>query len=57
MVVFFSEISVENMIPPLLNAYHVIRKLSCDKHKLEVMTSAVAFFFPSNFFLSIIQAA
>ena len=44
--------SVENTIPPLLNAYHVTSSVSRDKHKLEVMTSDDAFFFPSNFFLS-----
>ena len=27
------------MIPPLLNAYHVTRSVSRDKHKLEVMMS------------------
>ena len=44
--------SVENTIPPLLNAYHVTRSGSRDKHKLEVMTSEEAFFFPSSFFSS-----
>ena len=44
------KISVENTIPPLLNAYHMTRSVSHDKHKLEVMTSGDAFFFSSNFF-------
>ena len=39
--------SVENTIPPLLNAYHVTRSVSRDKHKLEVVTSDDAFFIRS----------
>ena len=50
--VFSSKTSVENTIPPLLNAYHMTRSVSHDKHKLEVMTSDDAFFFPSKFFSS-----
>ena len=48
----YQKTSVENTIPPLLKAYHVTRSVSRDKHKLKVMTSDDAFFFPSNFFSS-----
>ena len=44
MVVFLMKTSVENTITPLLNAYHVKRSVSRDKHKLEVMKSDDAFF-------------
>ena len=44
--------SVENLIPPELNAYHMTRSVSREKHKLEVMTSDDAFFFSSNIFSS-----
>ena len=36
--------SVENTIPPLLNACHVPRAMSRDQHKLVVMTSDDACF-------------